>query len=530
MKTVLLCVCLLIAALAQAETVTNVGLGTSPNAGNGDAARVAFDRLNRNDNLLQSQATANAAAIAAQAASLASSAQTTINRRLVIVGSSTPAGTGASTYAASWAGLLSTNLAAKGWTVNNQAVAGYWVTNCMQGFFTNVSAQKPSVVLIGIGVNELVDSPARYPTVVSNVLVLVQMCRQIGATPVLIKLWPSQTTSAGFAGAKYAFNALIETWGIPIIDHMSPCDDGTRNATPFASVVSDGLHMNSAGHAQLYNAIPLTLFDHLTRWGDERIRPSAGGIHFNEIVTNGVEAVSFTPSDPMRSFTVTFWCRKTAGPYDQGVFTVVGMGQGSARVRARSNSTWDIDILNDAVAANIPPENLKWIHLAWTYNDLTTSNCFYANGTLAGIAYGTLTNTPRFIIGGRSAADNFASASNVEFRDMAIYRVPLGAKAIEDIYYGTYPRASLENFTPFTETTNIFAGMTLANLAPIDGGFVVNDNTRIVPIGTVTTPSEFDAATRLGALTTNVVFLAPGSITNQLQFSAGRLTNVITVP
>jgi hypothetical protein len=62
MKTVLLCVCLLIPALAQAETITNVNLGTGPNAGNGDAARVAFDRLNRNNNLLQSQVSAAIAA------------------------------------------------------------------------------------------------------------------------------------------------------------------------------------------------------------------------------------------------------------------------------------------------------------------------------------------------------------------------------------------------------------------------------------------------------------------------------------
>jgi hypothetical protein len=59
MKTALLFLCLLTPALARAEAITNVNLGSGPNSGNGDPARVAFDRLNRDVNLLNAMIVAN---------------------------------------------------------------------------------------------------------------------------------------------------------------------------------------------------------------------------------------------------------------------------------------------------------------------------------------------------------------------------------------------------------------------------------------------------------------------------------------
>ena len=74
MKTALLFLCLLIPALARAEAITNVNLGSSPSSGTGDPARVAFDRLNRNDNLLQSQAAATGVIAHAEMLSISNAA------------------------------------------------------------------------------------------------------------------------------------------------------------------------------------------------------------------------------------------------------------------------------------------------------------------------------------------------------------------------------------------------------------------------------------------------------------------------
>ena len=78
-------------------------------------------------------------------------------RRLVILGSSTAAGAGASSYRLSWAGRLTEALAPLGITVINRSISGSNTAASIQRFQRDVEALRPNYVVFSTSLhNELV--------------------------------------------------------------------------------------------------------------------------------------------------------------------------------------------------------------------------------------------------------------------------------------------------------------------------------------------------------------------------------------
>ena len=66
-------------------------------------------------------------------------------KTIVILGSSTAQGVGASTYARSWAGLLTSAVAPRGWTVQNVSISGSGTAGSLARFDQDVTPLRPGL-------------------------------------------------------------------------------------------------------------------------------------------------------------------------------------------------------------------------------------------------------------------------------------------------------------------------------------------------------------------------------------------------
>ncbi len=115
------------------------------------------------------------------------------NRTVVILGSSTAEGVGASSQSASWAGRLAQQLAKSGIRVINRSIAGANTTDSLERFDRDVVPYQPGFVILATSiVNEgFESSPAvAYERYNENTTALIGRVREIGAIPMNITMYP----------------------------------------------------------------------------------------------------------------------------------------------------------------------------------------------------------------------------------------------------------------------------------------------------------------------------------------------------
>lgn len=188
-------------------------------------------------------------------------------RTVVIIGSSTAAGTGASSPAASWAGQVSAAAVQRcpQTRIVNLAVGGYTTWQGMPAAASRLAGRPPSdpahnveaavalhpdLVMILFPSN---DAASKFPLseTLANQTALRDSVRAAGATDMIIGPFPRSFAGADQIGLMTGLRDQLPAIGAPryvaLWDALAATDSSVQ--TQYAA--GDGIHLNDAGHAVL---------------------------------------------------------------------------------------------------------------------------------------------------------------------------------------------------------------------------------------------------------------------------------------
>jgi len=190
----------------------------------------------------------------------------TANPVVVILGSSTAAGVGASRPSASWAAELEQRLGERGIRVANQSVPGSSTGESLERFERDVVPYQPAFVLLTtalVNENFLADAAAALERYLTNTAALIDRVRQIGAVPALMTMYPHNRYTPAQIELIGRWTRAAELTGWPVLNFMSPVSDSWGRW--LRGLSADGVHPVDPGHRQMVEAIPDSLLAALLR-------------------------------------------------------------------------------------------------------------------------------------------------------------------------------------------------------------------------------------------------------------------------
>lgn len=407
-----------------------------------------------------------------------------IPNTIVVFGSSSGAGRGASTYTAdpssangytspptSWAGLLATALG-NTWTVINRSLSGTGTGTSIARFWEDVAPHRPShVILCTHPLNDNFDTRLYY----RNTVILARMCEAIGAVPILRGAYMYN----GYTPAQYqdmlALNRQLDRLPYHRIDHFSTLDNGSGGfvgGNTYLSLPLDGLHCNDLGQAVQFRSIDIGML----QYGASRrvALPTRTGVWSPSVSTGS--AIVLAPAQGL-PLTITSWTMRArikslAGVAQAKAFLSAyaqnAIGNNPVRLR-NAVGTYDIaDISSNGPVSSVNSVTDNTPHdLVMSYNEATNLIAGYVDG----VSFGTFTPAVTmvavnaFAFGGRAEAASIFPAMNYQFSDLQAWRVALRPEDVADMARsGMKPPASL-----------IFdADMSARPSGVASGGFVPN--------------------------------------------------------
>ena len=363
------------------------------------------------------------------------------NRTVVILGSSTAEGVGASSQSASWAGRLAQQLAKSGIRVINRSIAGTNTADSLERFDRDVVPYQPGFVILATSiVNEgFESSPAvAYERYIENTTALIGRVREIGAIPMNITMYPVSRYKWEHLALVSQLTEALEQWGWPLFNFWSPV--ATEDGRWIPQLSADGLHPLDAGHGALYEAIP-NPFSRLCwhRWSLQRRSPITSGWHAIEAVAEPA-ALSLTPVQA-----AFFLDHRGLSPRSGGwrriklAFCMPATNQSGFRgISTGSNSGWEN---SRSLVRSEPP--VGWHHVSLSYQGLSGRLLLSIDGAV----WGEVSATPRkqaarFEVAGQCAACRAAQ--------ILLYRTNLNTAELGDLAGKHILRRSLEAWAPLT--------------------------------------------------------------------------------
>jgi lysophospholipase L1-like esterase len=363
---------------------------------------------------------------------------------LVILGSSNGAGTGASTShgdpkapdwlspRTSWAGLLTAQLAARGWKVYNRSMSGSYTAVSLQRFFSDIPPLHPRVVLFCTslenepGWNTDATTPAVAEVYLAHLKTMIELCRGLGAAPLVVSPYPKNTNDPLSWVYLQKLMAEIDALDVPVFDFLSPAADPGTPGHFLPGISSDGTHVNDVGHAVYASAIDPSVIENATIAPREAAVPEVGAW---KVIGNATPAPVVIDSSacPAVSWTVRVLVKGTPGIPSRRFF----LGAAAARnqeplgISTTAAGVYALTGPDGAVLAATslnPAANPAEHELAITYNHLTSEAILYVDGIPAGAGKVVLPAVPLFLCGGKANAP--ANAENASFRGFAAWRVP----------------------------------------------------------------------------------------------------------
>lgn len=358
--------------------------------------------------------------------------QTPPARRLVILGSSSAAGAGASSYGASWAGRLTEALAPLGVTVINRSINGSNTAASIERFARDVEALRPRYVVLSTSLhNELVltrREEARKEFI-ENTRRLVEMSYEIGAIPILTTPFPNNAFDAGHRDLMTEVISDLERFGVPVWDFWGSVDNGSGRFLP--GHTKDGLHPLDPAHRAFFEAIPLGLFD-WSRPLDRPVMPSLNqGSWTVADLSSCRPALAVHSNDPLPSWTMAWSMR--SGPENESWH----LSAGPFRVAFTGRD----------VAVSGPEETSARATLPEAREE---HNLMLSYQAPAGLLKLTIDGSQAVELAVRAAAatdfqfDSDAPARGLAVGHVLLYRAPIPPKAFQFGRAGWFPVRSLE--------------------------------------------------------------------------------------
>lgn len=276
------------------------------------------------------------------------------NQLAMVFGSSVAQGLNAGggltngSYLNGYAGRLTLALGAQGWAVTNTSIPGNATADALARFDTDVVPSSPRVVLIGLslaneGLATSADPAGTCERFRTNLLAIVQKCRDHGLTPVTGLVYANNDYTATHYGYVKQMNLTLNAWNLPSVNFLGALEDGTGHWS--SGYAFDALHPNAVGYQELYYAIVPSLFSAVAAGLTNP--PSLGSLTGAVRVasTSSSAPLVYAPSNRVHSFTVAFRVRTTATgtvavvrPSYNGTTCLVDFGPGTGAGALTSGS------------------------------------------------------------------------------------------------------------------------------------------------------------------------------------------------
>jgi acyl-CoA thioesterase-1 len=225
---------------------------------------------------------------------------------VLVVGSSTAEGAGASRYSNSWAGRLQSALTPLGVEVVNASVPAFGTEQMKVILERRLADVRPRVVVMAVNIyNEaIVERPGRaVSTFQRNTLEMLGMIESSGATAVLTLMIPNRRYDPSVVREVRMTNNWIESLGRQTIDFWGPLADLDGLWLPGMTV--DGTHPTDLGHRVMFDAIDTSM---IQRWSSFEQKQVVKACIAEENVVGwysspGSDAwVALIPAQPVRSW------------------------------------------------------------------------------------------------------------------------------------------------------------------------------------------------------------------------------------
>lgn len=333
------------------------------------------------------------------------------SRRITVMGSSVPTGTGA-TGEKGYMYLFGTNALTPGWTLSNRSVPGNSTVTLAERYDDLVMDGGAYVIyalsLGNEGIHGAANQDAVYKQWKDNMQALISRARAEGRKVVVMGNYGRGDFNASDYSYVKAINLEIAQWNVPSMNVLGAVDDEAGRWPAGYQNGDDAYHPNDEGHAEMSYTLVPSVFDAMEAGKPLPVRDASGSID----LTSGT--LGFTPEATVHPFAVAFWV-KTAG----------------------SGSILHIDGVNrDYDAASLGVNDGSWHLVAVTH--------YYAQGVtrvyVDGVEHSSATE--------RMVATRFSIGGGL-FRELFFWRSAMNAGEISALYGGAMLKSSLEIYAPF---------------------------------------------------------------------------------
>jgi len=371
------------------------------------------------------------------------------NRKIAIFGSSVANGSGDTTGAGGYAGLIEALLEKKGWEVVNISRGGDNTTKILPRFELQLLPEKPKYVIIGlslgnegIATNDELARSRSFEKYRSGMLRLIQLCRQNNMYPVVVNCYSRMDFGEEQFEAIKQMNLIVNTWEVPSINVLGPIDNGKGNW--LEGYYHDKAHPDYKGHQEMFYAFVPDLFDAIEAGKTQPFR-IRGRDCLKVCRSSSTSPLTYTPAYPVHSFSLSFLA-KTAG---EGTLAVINGGAYSS-IQIKNGKLIYHSEQNRIIACDTTGENKGWQYITLTHQYASGLTSFYINGKLAGTLNETI-GLIDFVLGGPGKSKAIEAPAETCYKDLLIYRSVLNSDEVKALYNDQLLQSSLEVYAPLND-------------------------------------------------------------------------------
>ncbi len=396
-----------------------------------------------------------------------------------------------------YAGLLTALLTPQGWMVTNISIGGQDTIDALARFTPDLVPIAPNYVLLGYSLaNEGLPGSTNPAAVVTqftnNMTTLIGQCRSNGISPVIGLCYPEADYTLSEYGYIKSVNQTINNWNVPSINLLGALDDG--NGQWVDGYWYDVKHPNNAGHQEFFYSIVPTLFDalHAGKTNSPRL---AVATQFARLTQDGAVSapLTFTPSNTMHSFTVSFRVRST----DSGTIAAIRTGASYATLEIRADRIVYVSTNGQEILSSVNATNGDWNDIALTYRYAQTNTSLIVNGALAGTLMEQYV-PDQFTLGGPAGASGRpASPLVADYQNWCVYRSAWNIDEARAHIQGNRQQASME-ICATLDDTSFTSGTSASNQAQSLSLAMVNTANFTPMVQNVSSPSGLSAQAGTG--------------------------------
>lgn len=368
--------------------------------------------------------------------------------KIAFFGSSVANGSGDTTGAGGYAGIVGALLEKRGWSVVNLSKGGDNTTKILPRFEVQLLPEKPDYVIIGLSLgNEGIATSSElnrnrnFEKYRSGMLHLIRLCRDNGMSPVVVNCYARGDFQAEEYKAVKRMNLIINTWDVPSVSVLGTIDNGKGNWLEGFS--HDKSHPDFKGHQEMAFAFVPGLFDAI---GSGKTVPYKIRSKDYLMITRPASSrpLSYVPDAPVHSFSVSFLVKSD----DEGTIAAINCEKGSFIKLAGGKVAYQ-SIDESVISADTAAENKGWQYIVLTYQYATCKTSFYVNGSLAGSVTESI-ELEEIIIGGPGISGQPAPEVS-GYKDILVFRSVLNEDEVIALYYDQLLQSSLEIYAPLND-------------------------------------------------------------------------------